>query len=105
MYIIDYFTPMMLSTDIIDLKFERLDKSGAHMALLMALSRGEVIVNGILDDSFGDEIQSGLNVTMSRMCDVMVTFPMDKDTDQQLLVVQRDAEGDIHWWLVTSFAV
>jgi hypothetical protein len=105
MYIIDYFTPMMLSTDIIDLKFERLDKSGAHMALLMALSRGEVIVNGILDDSFGDEIQSGLNVTMSRMYDVMVTFPMDKDTDQQLLVVQRDAEGDIHWWLVTSFAV
>jgi hypothetical protein len=104
MYIIDYFTPMMLSTDLIDLKFERLDEFGARMALLMARSRGEVIVNGILDDSFGDEIQSGLNVPMGRMR-VMVTFPMDKDTDQQFLVVQRDAEGDIHWWLVTSFAV
>ena len=112
MYIVDKFSIDMLSSDSIELHIERIDFEEAHLNLLMAVSRGEAIINAVTDTLLDIDMRmlfhpswtQGDNPRLAKGQYVNITWPMDNDSLHQLLVVQRDEEdkGQIQWWLVTA---
>jgi len=113
------FSINMLTQGDISLNFSRLpDAETSRLHCLMAL-RNEVLVNAIGHKDLDAIVRRELNLDSATLPPgqrMTVSFPMDRDTDQQMLVAQyrgpRLPEGttelpddaEIEWWIVTSFA-
>lgn len=111
MYIVNEFSIDMLANNQIELSFRKIDFDEAHLHLLMAISRGEAIINTVTDKlldidmrrQFHPSWTQGDNPRLAKGRYVDLTWPMDNDSLHQLLVVRRDKEDDnqLNWWIVT----